>query len=182
MKLDVNPISSQLGAMLKPQDIVILLKVHNCRESAWTYAELASSLKMSASEVHAALKRCEDSTLYDRSSRKIRRQALLEFLVHGLKYVFPAKPGALSRGVPTAHSAEPLQDLLTTNPFDAYVWPDPSGTLKGQSIEPLHKSVPIAIKTDPELHRLLSLIDAIRVGRIREQQLAQHELEKRLAT
>jgi hypothetical protein len=35
-----------------------------------------------------------------------------EFLIHGLKYVFPAYPGALVRGVPTAHSAEPLKGLL----------------------------------------------------------------------
>ncbi|MEB3336916.1 MAG: hypothetical protein VKJ46_05590 [Leptolyngbyaceae bacterium] len=69
---------------------------------------------------------------------------------HGLKYVCPAKPGALNRGIPTAHSTEPLQDLLANNPFDTQAWPDPSQTLKGQSIEPLYKSVPVAVKTDPE--------------------------------
>ncbi|WP_293298436.1 MULTISPECIES: hypothetical protein [unclassified Microcoleus] len=44
--------------------------------------------------------------------RKILKQAVLEFLVHGLRYVFYAQPGSLSRGLPTAHSAEPLQSKL----------------------------------------------------------------------
>jgi len=31
----------------------------------------------------------------------------MEFLEHGVRYVFPAEPGSLTRGVPTAH-AHPL--------------------------------------------------------------------------
>ncbi|MHC5822137.1 MAG: hypothetical protein ACYT04_41400, partial [Nostoc sp.] len=98
--------------MLKPQDIVVVLKVHNLGNSEWTYSQLANSLHMSSSEVHAALKRCEASGLYDCSSKKVKKRCLLEFLVHGLKYVFPEKPGAMSRGIPTAHSADPLRNLL----------------------------------------------------------------------
>lgn len=167
--------------MLKPQDIVVLLKVHNLRNSEWTYSKLANSLHMSASEVHAALKRCEASGLYDSASREIKKNSLLEFLIHGLKYVFPGQPGPLSRGMPTAHSAEPLKDLLAVDPADAYVWPSPDGTVRGQTITPLYKSVPEAAKSDSELYQMLSLIDAIRVGRVREQRLASHELEQRLA-
>ena len=44
---------------------------------------------------------------------------------------------------------------------------------------PLYRSVPQAASNDPELYALLSLIDAIRVGRMREQRLAIDELEKR---
>ncbi len=167
--------------MLKPQDIVVLLKIHSARSHVWKYAELAGSLGMSASEVHAALKRCQVAGLYEPSSKQIRNQAVLEFLIHGLKYVFHAHPGPLSRGIPTAHSAEPLKNLLITNSDSTYVWADPSGTVKGQTIIPLYKSVPVAVKNDPELYELLSLIDAIRVGRVREQQLAGRILEERLA-
>lgn len=168
-------------AMLKSQDIVVLLKVHNLRNSEWTYSKLANSLHMSPSEVHAALKRCSASGLYDSSSRKIRNNSLLEFLIHGLKYVFPGQPGPLSRGIPTAHSAEPLKDLLVVDSADTYVWPTPDGTTKGQTITPLYKSVPEAAKSDSELYQLLSLVDAIRVGRVREQRIASRELEQRLA-
>jgi hypothetical protein len=55
--------------------------------------------------VHAALERSEAAGLYYGSERKILKQAVLEFLVHGLRYVFYAQPGPLSRGLPTAHSA-----------------------------------------------------------------------------
>ena len=136
---------------------------------------------MSASEVHAALKRCEVSRLYDGNQRQILKHALLEFLIHGLKYVFPGEPGSLSRGLPTAHSAEPLKSLLVVDPTDAYVWPDPTGEVRGQAIEPLYRSVPIAAKNDSQLYVLLSLIDAIRVGRVREQRLAIRELEQKIA-
>jgi hypothetical protein len=167
--------------MLKPQDIVVLLKVYGCQKQGWTYAELSDSLGMSASEVHAGLRRCAVSGLYGESSGQLRMQAVLEFLIHGLKYVFPVQPGAMGRGIPTAHCAEPLKSLVSSGPESAYVWADPSGSVKGQMIAPLYKSVPVAVKNDPSLYELLCLIDAIRLGRVREQQLAIQLLEKRLS-
>lgn len=168
--------------MLKPQDIVAILKVHSLQKASWTYSTLAQSLGMSASEVHAALSRCEAAGLYNGENRRILKQALLEFLVHGLRYVFYAQPGPLSRGLPTAHSAEPLKSKLVASPSEVYVWPDPQGVVRGQAIAPLYRSVPQAANNDPELYALLSLIDALRVGRVREQRLATNELEKRIGT
>jgi DNA-binding Lrp family transcriptional regulator len=165
--------------MLKPQDLVVLLKVHNLK-TQWTYSQLAQSLGMSSSEVHAALKRCETSGLYQGESRKVLKQALGEFLVHGLKYVFPGQPGAIVRGLPTAHSAEPLKSLLMVNADDVYVWAFPHGEVRGQAIQPLYPCVPQAAINDSQLYELLCLIDALRVGRIREQKLAASELLKRL--
>ncbi|MEG4294710.1 hypothetical protein Q5692_38790 [Microcoleus sp. C2C3] len=166
--------------MLKPQDILAILKVHSWNSTNWTYSSLAQSLGMSASEVHAALERSEAAGLYYGSERKILKQAVFEFLVHGLRYVFYAQPGPLSRGLPTAHSAEPLKSKLVASPSEVYVWPDPQGVVRGQAIAPLYRSVPQAASNDPELYALLSLIDAIRVGRVREQRLAIDELEKRI--
>ncbi len=165
--------------MLKPQDIVVLLKVHNLKTD-WTYGNLAQSLGLSASEVHSALKRCETSGLYLNEGRKVQKQALAEFLVYGLKYVFPTEPGAIVRGLPTAHSAEPLKSLLMLNPDDVYVWAFPYGEIRGQAIEPLYRCVPKAAFNDPKLYELLCLIDALRVGRVREQKIAAQELIKRL--
>ncbi|NQE35973.1 hypothetical protein [Microcoleus asticus] len=119
--------------------------------------------------VHTALERSEAAGLYYGSERKILKQAVLEFLVHGLRYVFYAQPGPLSRGLPTAHSAEPLKSKLVALPSEVYVWPDPQGAVRGQAIAPLYRSVPQAAKNDSKLYALLSLIDAIRVGRVREQ-------------
>lgn len=167
---------------LKPQDILVLLKVHLWAKSEWTYNQLALSLDMSASEVHAATTRADISRLYDKESKKVRTQALQEFLVHGLRYVFPGQPGAISRGIPTAHSAEPLKSMLVVDSADVYVWPTATGVERGQGIEPLYRSVPSAALKDKALYELLSLLDALRVGRVREQRLAATELSQRLRT
>jgi len=49
--------------MLKPQDIVVLLKVLSRQKEKWSYNELAVELDMSASEVHAAIKRALEAGL-----------------------------------------------------------------------------------------------------------------------
>ncbi len=168
--------------MLKPQDIVVLLKVYGLK-GEWTYSELAKSLKMSSSEVHAALKRCSLSGLYNDKRRRVLKPALEEFLVHGLKYVFPSHPEALVRGMPTAHSAQPLKkDLLVTSNNDVYVWAFGSGEVKGQEIKPLYRSVPEAVSSDPPIlsYTKCWLVDGLRVGKVRERELAASELRKRL--
>jgi hypothetical protein len=101
-------------------------------------------------------------------------------LIHGLKYVFPAKAGALVLGVPTAHSAQPLKDLLMVNDDLAYVWAYGKGKVKGQAIIPLYHSVPEVVENDPPFYELLSLVDSLRVGRVREVETATIELSKRL--
>jgi hypothetical protein len=85
------------------------------------------------------------------------------------------------RGIPTAHSAEPLKSMLMVNPDDVYVWATPNGKVRGQAIQPLYRSVPQAITDDPQLYELLCLVDALRVGRVREQKIAASELIKRLS-
>jgi hypothetical protein len=104
-----------------------------------------------------------------------------EFLIHGLKYVFPAYPGALVRGVPTAHSAEPLKGLLMVDDLNPLVWPSATGKVKGQEITPLYGSVPEVVGADSLFYELLCLVDSLRVGKVREQELAAVELKKRLA-
>jgi hypothetical protein len=165
--------------MLKPQDIVVLLKVH-CLNSQWTYADVAESLKSSSSVVHDSLQRCEECHLYNAKKRLILKGAVEEFLVHGLKYVFAAKAGSLVRGIPTAHSAEPLKSLLMSSNDNAYVWASPTGKSKGLEIKPLYRTVPDVVTKDARFYEMLCLVDALRVGRIREQELASVELKKRL--
>ena len=60
------------------------------------------------------------------------------------------------------------------------VWPDPEGKVRGQSFSPLYKSVPQAAREDEKLYELLTLVDAVRGGRVRERQLAHQEIKKRL--
>ncbi|GAB4421142.1 MAG: hypothetical protein OHK0039_35600 [Bacteroidia bacterium] len=163
---------------MRPQDVLILLKIITWGESPWRYADIAQSLHMSQSEVAEALNRSMQARLVDASKKKVFRASLLEFLTHGLKYVFPARPGALIRGIPTAHSAKPLSDLISAE--EAYVWPSNLGTIRGQGITPLYPSVIKAIRTDPALYELLALLDAMRVGRAREVKIAGEELSNRI--
>ena len=92
--------------------------------------------------------------------------------------VFPQQPGAVVRGIPTAHSAPPLNKIIQST--EHYVWPSAKGTLRGQSIVPLYPSVVEAVQKDKELHELLALVDAIRVGKARERELAINELQNRI--
>lgn len=168
------------NAGLKPQDILVLLKMVATKDRSWRVIDLAQELGLSPSEVSMALERSKRSGLLDLSKKKVVWPALLEFLLHGLRYVYPAAPGPLCRGVPTAHSAPPLAKQIVSDENDQYVWPSGNGTVRGQAIEPIYESVPLAAGKDPELYQLLALVDAMRVGRARERELAGEELSRRL--
>jgi hypothetical protein len=167
-------------AMLKPQDVGVLLKIHTLGAEAWTFEKLGKSLFMQPSQVHSALKRAEDAGLYFSQSRSIRPHSLVEFLVHGIRYAFATRPGKLTRGIPTSHSSAPLNGHIVSSKDWAYVWPCAVGDVEGFAIEPLHHSVPEAAILDPVFHEYMSLVDALRVGRSRERELAGHELKERL--
>jgi hypothetical protein len=145
------------------------------------YADLAAELALSPSEAHAAVRRSKFAGLLNHD-RRVNRAALLEFLIHGVKYAFPAKPGKLTRGMPTAHGAPPLAALIDSGGELPPVWPDPEGEARGESFEPLYRSVPKAARRDSRLYEILCLVDAIRGGRARERALAEQLLRERLAT
>jgi hypothetical protein len=162
---------------MKPQDLVILLKIVALSQEPWYHHTLAESLGISQSEVSQSLNRSRYSGLIDASRKQVNRLSLLDFIQYGVKFVFPQKPGALVRGMPTAHSAPPLTNDIASQ--EAYVWPYALGKVRGQAIEPLYSSVPEAAQRDPHLYALLALVDAVRVGRTRERQLALEYLRKR---
>ena len=149
-----------------------------------TYANLASELGISASEVHAAVKRAETARLLTQAKGGPRpdRRAVLEFVLHGLRYAFPAVRGALTRGVPTSYAAPPLNSQIVQPDEPPPVWPYARGSMRGYELSPLYAKAPEAALRDPKLYELLTLIDALRDGRARERQIAEKELGARLAT
>ena len=165
--------------MLKPQDVVVCLHLATSPPPRPSYGSLAASLGMSASEAHAAVRRLEKAGLLLPDGQP-RRAALVEFLVHGLKYVFPPERGAATRGIPTAHAAAPLSRKLIESAEPPPVWPDPHGPVRGYAFAPLSKNVPQAARALPELYEALALVDAIRGGAVRERRLAEQELAARL--
>jgi hypothetical protein len=108
------------------------------------------------------------------------RASAEEFLLHGLKYVFPPKRGEVTRGVPTSYAAPPLDKRIAPGTELPPVWPLADGRQRGVALEPLHRSAPAAALRDRTLYELLALIDAVREGRARERKLAKDELIHRL--
>lgn len=166
-------------ASMSPQDIAVLLMIGSDSKTQWSQVKLAELLSLSQPEISNSLGRSRYAGLLDDSGKSIRKQALLEFLQYGIAYAFPVKPGPVVRGVPTAHSASPLNKLIVSN-GEEYVWPSATGQLRGQAVSPLYKNVVKAVKGNQELHEMLALVDALRVGRVREKNLAMEELKKRL--
>lgn len=196
---------------LKPQDVLVVLKLcaiaataksDTAKSSPLAMATLGIQLGLSASEVHAAVRRARLSgLLHHEPSRPKRRlegsdahvfrfrplrserlnaAAIHEFLVHGLKYVFPAQRGEFTRGLPTSYAAAPLSALITKGHDPIPVWPFAEGTARGVAFEPLYRTVPFAALGDPVLYELLAIADALREGRARERKIAAAQLCKRL--
>ncbi len=142
-----------------------------------TYADLGQELGMSASEVHAAVRRGGAAGLVKPETKGVVREALLDYLLHGVCYAFPAVPGRVVRGVPTGYSAPCLAGEFAEVDLP-FVWKDAEGSVRGQSVEPLHPSAAEASKRDGDFYRVLALVDALRCGRARERAAAAARLKE----
>jgi len=163
---------------MKPQDVLLLLKIISMNEQSWNQKPIAKALGMSQSEVSESVARSKYAGLLDPSGKQVMKLSLMDFLQFGIRYVFPQKPGPVVRGIPTSHSAPPLINEIQST--ENYVWPYAKGTIRGHSIIPLYTSVPKAALKDKDLYELLAMVDALRVGRAREKEIAVTELKKRL--
>jgi hypothetical protein len=185
---------------LRPQDIVVALKLLLPQKNRhWTYASLADELCMSSSQAFRSVERAEVAGLLKPTtnltsspngepgkqsaiSGPVNRSNLKEFLIHGVQYAFPVQRGAITRGMPTAEAAPPLNQHLMPPPPSQLppVWPFAEGRTRGLELPPLYKNAPKAAMRDPELYELLALVDAIRGGRAREREIAARELVSRI--
>jgi len=168
---------------LKPQDLLVVLKIVALQGGDWAYGRLALELGMSPSEVHAAVKRLLAARLMlpdESGAPQPAFRALEEFLLHGLRYAFFPERGALVPGMPTAHAAAPLNTQILADGEPPPVWPDPQGSVRGYALAPLYPSAPHAARQDAALYELLALVDALRDGRARERALAATLLQQRL--
>ncbi|MFO7744885.1 MAG: hypothetical protein R6U04_06215 [Bacteroidales bacterium] len=163
---------------MRPHDIVVLLKIASKGQKNWLMKDLAYELEISASEISESLNRSVIAGLVSKDKKSLNKLSLLDFLRSGLQYVFPQQPGAIVRGLETAHSASPLKQQILSD--ESYVWPYVEGKIRGQAVEPLHPNVPIACLRDKKFYELISLADAIRVGKVREKKLAIEMIKERI--
>ena len=168
--------------VLRPQDVVVLLRLSLAQDSVPAYAALAGELKLTASEIHAGVERAVAAQLA-RKDAAGRPAVLLEplrlFVQHGVRYCFPATRGEMTRGMATSYAAAPLKALIVQPNEPPPVWPHKLGTLRGAAFYPLYPTVPEAALANPALYELLVLVDAVRGGSLRERALAIAELDKR---
>jgi hypothetical protein len=118
---------------LKPQDIVVALKLCSYPRKRPPMSIIAAELKMSPSEVHAAIKRLQHARLLHgpEMEDKPNLSALEEFLLHGVKYAFAAEHGQVTRGLPTSFAAPPLNKEIARGDELPPVWPLRDGEIRG---------------------------------------------------
>jgi DNA-binding Lrp family transcriptional regulator len=168
-------------AMIKGQDIAILLKLAADGGKRQSYARLAADLGLSPSEAHAGVLRLSGAGLVDADHKRVLVAGAVEFLRHGLKYVFPLeRRGGLCRGVPTAHAAPCAASVFTSDGEPPPVWPDADGSVRGIGVVPLYRAASRGARKDERLYELLALADLLRGGRARERAWAETRIEKML--
>ena len=164
---------------MRPQDIVILLKMVSLGEKKCSLVEMADFLYISTSEISKAMERNVVAGLVSSDKARVNKLALRDFLIYGLKYVFPPQPGSSTRGIATAHSARPVNQYISGN-GENYVWKYYKGSKRGNSIVPLYDKIPKFIENQPELYEFLTIVDTLRIGKNREIEIAIQELDKKL--
>ncbi|WP_290662950.1 hypothetical protein [Aquabacterium sp.] len=178
----MNHLKTNPQIVLRPQDLVVLLRLSLQDKSAPSYAALAAELSLTASEIHAGVGRAMAAQLAYKDAEgkpRVALEALHLFVIHGARYCFPATRGEISRGMPTGYAAPPLKELIVQPNEPAPVWPHKTGTVRGVAFYPLYPTVPEAAARSAPLYELLSLFDAIRGGSARERALALTLLDTR---
>jgi DNA-binding MarR family transcriptional regulator len=174
MRLEPDLIMKQYA--LRPTDIGVALGLVECPNA--TYQRLHEMLGVSVSTAHDSVQRLREAGLVRQDDSVVVRSNLLEFLEHGVRYAFPALLGASARGVPTSHSGPALADDILAE--DVIVWPCAKGPVVGRTVCPLYPNATELPKRAPNVYAMLTLVDALRVGRIRERKLASAKLRAHL--
>lgn len=193
--------------MLKPQDVVLLLKLLANQEALkWSQAQMAMNSCVSVSEINAGIKRLIEagllciaepvlvdlptlnSQLYSKQHINRLYQPILkrceEFLISGVKYMFPVKLGAMTVGIETSYAAPILKGFTSLGSDPIPVWPYAEGKQRGMSLQPLYPSVPKSVTLFPDVafYDLLCLVDVLRQGNYREQRKAEELLQERITS
>ena len=160
-----------------PFDVVLAVRL---AYPAGTMVTLADELAVVPSQIHASLARLAQAGLLRPTGRATNTRALGEFLNYGLRYAFPARRGPLALGVPTAHSAPALAPMIDA--VDVVVWPAPDApaAVQGFAVAPLYAGAPRLAERSPETYRVLTVLDALRLGDRRARGFARELLAESL--
>jgi hypothetical protein len=155
--------------VLKAQDVLVCLYLS--LSGARGYSQIAAALQLSIGTAHAAAKRATAARLLTADLEPLTAN-LLEFLLHGARYVFYPERGSEIRGVATGAAAPRVADVLASTSTNSPVWPSPKGRSRGLALTPLYPTVPEVALQNPALHALLGAVDVLRIGTARERAVA----------
>lgn len=169
--------SNQKQKTLRPSDVIVACQLTQVTSpSLKTVSELTI---LSVGECHNAVARLASAGLLSVPKRHVAPELLLRFILYGVPYSFPAQIGPSTMGIATAFSVEAFKSLVEST--EAYVWPDGGGATEGLALTPLFPSAVRLRHANPALYEILALVDVLRVGDLREKQLAETLLRERLA-
>ena len=172
--------------MLKPQDILLALKLLSPEKNTQSYSALARSVGLSKTEVAKSLERLVESRLIRSGTLVPYRSAISNVLIKGVPYFMPAPSGDAEGqemavfGVATGQQVALLPQLNTeTVPV---VWPAENGQDSGYALTPICPEAPEAARQDPFVYRLLALTDLVRSHRssLRERSVAAQAIENQV--
>jgi hypothetical protein len=164
--------------MIRQVDVLVALKIQSDGLRS-PYEKLGRGIGIDRAQALRAARRLRQAGLLGNDD-SIRAKALAEALIYGVKYFIPADLGPIVRGIPTAYAAPPLSEHIAASDDPPPVWPHAEGNVRGQSVSPIYKTAPDAALRDPVLYEYLALLDAIRIGRARESNLAKEQICLRL--
>ena len=165
---------------VKSQDIVVLSVLMKGDVEKPSYQYISKSAKISVSEAHASIRRLYESDLVN-LERHLKKRNVEEFLIHGLRYMFPMKAtGELAYGMPTSYAAPVSADEFAIS-GNVPVWRSSKGRVLGRSHELIYPTVPDAAAEDPELYDRIAVLDMLRGGRLRERRFAEQKIREYLA-
>ena len=162
-----------MQSSLRPFDIAVLLYI--CVHPGEAYGQMASILGISKSTAHGAVVRLQRSGLVhaDQDKRlEASPRAAIELLLMGeCRTCFRPSRSPRARGVPTGLAAAGPGDAELVD-ATIMVWPSRLGTTIGVGVPPLIVTAPDIALRDPAVYRLMALVDAVRVGDVREREAA----------
>jgi len=169
--------------VLKSQDALVACKVFSLGEDPWSYRSLSGDVFLSLAETHDSVGRCLDAGLLARDRRgkfQAARRRIFDLCAVALPTFCYPERGRMARGVPTSVHASCLAGLFPPAASSSVVvWPCEGGELVGgESLLPVYPTAPQAALRDPILHKLLALVDVVRVGSLAERRSATEMLKE----
>jgi|GEM_PF-2387873 len=159
---------------MKPQDVLLALKIVANTPLSLRQIDLAHSLHISQSEINRSLARLAECTIYIKETKTIDILKLMEFIEHAAPFVLHINRTGPTGGKPLFQSKR-----YKHNRFQIPVqwgWTNQKGKKGLHGYAPFHPSVPISCQSDPALHRLVVLFERTLISDAPERDLVLIEL------